>query len=104
MFFRRSHIDDSNGLPFFFAGTFDRNSPSRFAAHFLLTVALLLTGLGILVLLFPLVLAVFVAILFFMVAAACLRFAWHFYRITRSTGVSPPVDHEIHVVEHHDIF
>ena len=59
----------------------------RYAIHTLLIIALLLTGLGILVLLFPLVLAVVVAILFFWIALMAAGFA---YRIHRSRRYDSP--------------
>ena len=53
---------------------------SRRAAMGLALAGLLLVGFGILVLLFPLALAVFVAIVFFLAAMGCLRWAWVVYR------------------------
>ena len=53
---------------------------SRRAAIGLALVGLLLVGFGILVLLFPLALALFVAIIFFLAASGCLRWAWVVYR------------------------
>jgi len=56
---------------------------SRRAAMGLALLGLLLVGFGILVLLFPLALAVFVAVLFFLTALGCLRWAWMVYRGSR---------------------
>ena len=46
-------------------------------------LGLLLVIFGILVLLFPLALAVFVAVLFFLAALGCLRWSWKVYRGSR---------------------
>ena len=57
---------------------------SRRAAMGLAITGLLLVSIGILVLLFPLALAVFVAIVFFLAAMGCLRWAWVVYRSSRT--------------------
>ena len=68
---------------------------SRRAATGLALVGLLLVGFGILVLLFPLALAVFVAIVFFLAAMGCLRWAWVVYRGGRpESRYVKPVDEE----------
>ncbi|MCK5269390.1 MAG: hypothetical protein KAJ46_01345 [Sedimentisphaerales bacterium] len=56
---------------------------SRRAAMGLAMAGLLLVGIGVLVLLFPLALAVFVAFVFFLAAMGCLRWAWVVYRSGR---------------------
>jgi hypothetical protein len=68
---------------------------SRRAAMGLALAGLLLVGIGILVLLFPLALAVFVAIVFFLTAMGCLRWAWVVYRGGRpESRYVKPVDEE----------
>ena len=81
---------------FFCRGGFPREQPgaSGFVSPFsgmtqtglktLLSIAAFLIGLGVLVLVFPVVLAVFVAALFFGVALICLRFSWRIYRAGRA--------------------
>jgi len=73
-------------------------SPFAFFAHSglktLLSIAFCLIGLGILILIFPLVLAFFVAGLFFFAALLCLRFAWRLYRISGHQNTNT---HHIHV-------
>ena len=77
--------------------------PSPFASitrngiKLLLLFALTLIALGILVLIFPRILAVFVAALFFLLALGCLSFAWRLWRAGRA---KPPSDHSIHVEFH----
>jgi len=68
---------------------------SRRAAMGLAITGLLLVSFGILVLLFPLALAVFVAIVFFLAAMGCLRWAWVVYRGGRTENrYVKPVDEE----------
>jgi len=63
----------------------------------LVSLALTLIALGVLTLIFPMVLAVVVAALFFMIAAVCLSFAWKLYRASRRVShVEPQVHVEIH--------
>ena len=63
----------------------------------LVSLALTLIAFGVLILIFPLVLAVVVAALFFMIAAVCLSFAWKLYRASRRVShVEPQVHVEIH--------
>ncbi len=52
----------------------------------LVSLALTLIALGVLTLIFPMVLAVVVAALFFMIAVVCLSFAWKLFRASR--GIS----------------
>ena len=53
------------------------------AVRLLVSIALMLTGMGVLVILFPRVLAYFVAGLFFFVAVVCLQQAWKIYKASR---------------------
>ncbi len=53
------------------------------AVRLLVTIAFMLIGMGILIILFPLVLACFVAGLFFFIACICLYQAWKMYRFVR---------------------
>ena len=63
----------------------------------LVWLALMLITFGVLILIFPLVLAVVVAALFFMIALVCLSFAWKLYRASkRISRVEPQVHVEIH--------
>ena len=50
----------------------------------LTSVALTLIGLGVLMLLFPLVLAIVIASLFFLIALICLQVAWKIHRAARN--------------------
>lgn len=76
---------------------------SRHGVKLLVSSALLLIGLGVLILLFPLVLAVFVAALFFLIALLCLNFAWRVYRGSKKNQPSSerfyvkthPLDHDL---------
>jgi len=70
---------------------------TRTGLRTLLTMAAFLIALGILVLVFPVVLAVFVAVLFFGVALICLRFAWRIYRASR---LQRPYSHDVQVTIH----
>ena len=56
---------------------------ARNAAKLFLTIALACIGLAVLIILFPLVLAIFVAALFVIVALFCLALAWKTYRASR---------------------
>jgi hypothetical protein len=58
---------------------------SHNAARLFLAIAAVLIALAILILLFPLILAVFVAVLFFIGAFICLRFALTCYLAARRT-------------------
>ena len=63
----------------------------------LVSLALTLIILGVLTLIFPMVLAVVVAALFFMIALVCLSFAWKLYRASRRVSRGEPQVHvEIH--------
>ena len=63
----------------------------------LISLALTLIALGVLTLIFPMVLAVVVAALFFMIAAVCLSFAWKLFRASRRISQGQPQVHvEIH--------
>jgi ABC-type bacteriocin/lantibiotic exporter with double-glycine peptidase domain len=50
----------------------------------LTSLAITLIALGILMLLFPLVLAIVIASLFFLIALFCMNFAWKIYRASRN--------------------
>ncbi len=50
----------------------------------LVSLALTLIGLGALMLIFPLVLAIVVASLFFLIALICLQVAWKIHRTART--------------------
>ena len=67
----------------------------------LLSIALFLIALGSLVLIFPLILAFFVAGLLFFAALLCLSFAWKLFRISRHQNSQT---HHIHVdvIDHND--
>jgi hypothetical protein len=73
MFFRFSNHFGQHGF----------HSLGRYTIHVLFFAALALALLGVLVLLFPVVLAVFVAAIFFWIAAMCLGFAWKIFRASR---------------------
>ena len=63
----------------------------------LVWLALTLITLGVLMLIFPMVLAVVVAALFFMIALSCLSFAWKLFRASRRVSrMEPQVHVEIH--------
>ena len=70
---------------------------SRHGIKVLLWTALILIALGVLILIYPLILAVFVAALFFLLALGCLSFAWRLWRAGR---LRPPSNPDIHVEIH----
>ena len=72
-------------------------SISRNGIKILAWIALILIALGILILIYPLILAIFVAALFFLLALGCLSFAWRLWRAGRAR---PPAHHDIHVEIH----
>ena len=72
---------------------------SRGAAKGLAMFALFLIGLGVLVLVFPMVLAFFVAGLFFLIALLCLRWSWRIYRQSRFTANSSDVHIDVEINE-----
>lgn len=72
---------------------------SRRAAKGLAVFAVFLIGLGVLVLVFPMVLAFFVAGLFFLVALFCLRWALKIFRQSRFTTNSDDVHVDIRIDE-----
>ena len=79
----------NNATPF---SVFTRNGIKT-----LVSLALTLMVLGILTLIFPMVLAVVVAALFFVIALVCLSFAWKLYRVSRGVSrTEPEVRVEIH--------
>ena len=74
------------------------NSFQRTGARYLTLAALVLVGIAVLTLLFPMVLAVLFAAVCFLGAAACLRLAWRIYRASGPTKNRP----HIHVESHHE--
>ena len=85
MIFRQFFGGSSYGEPA--GGTFSPwGNLSNNAIKALLSIALVLVGLGALVLIFPLVLAFFVAGLFFFIAFLCLSWAWKIYRLRRGAS------------------
>jgi|GEM_PF-3476856 len=72
------------------------------SARFLLFFAIIALGLGVLVLLFPLILAFFVAGFFFLIALFSLRYAWKIYYLNRPAQNHRPQYHvEIHDIDNH---
>ena len=82
-FFFGSRPNGSSQEPYGYS-PFTVNAQS--GAKFLVTIALVLIGLGVFMLFYPRILAVIVASLFFLVALGCLKFAWRLYRGTRTKG------------------
>lgn len=93
--FRRIIFDDnateSGQSPF--------RSFSTNAAKMLLMLALFFIGIGILVMIFPEVLAFFVALLFFMAAFVCLGWAWRIFRGGRGAGRDPIIHMDVNDVD-----
>ena len=88
---------------FFYQPPQDPNFASPFASYarsgikLLVILSLLLIGLGVLILIYPLILAIFVAALFFLIALTCLNFAWRLFRANRQRHST---DQHIHVQIH----
>ena len=57
---------------------------SRGGIKWLTSSALTLIGLGVLMLLFPLILAIVISSLFFLIALFCLQMAWKIHRAARN--------------------
>ncbi|MCP4711348.1 MAG: hypothetical protein GY869_22235 [Planctomycetes bacterium] len=59
----------------------------------LLSLALTLITFGVLILIYPLVLAVVVAALFFLIALVCVSFAWKLFRASKRISQAGPQVH-----------
>ncbi|MBN2210537.1 MAG: hypothetical protein JW709_04000 [Sedimentisphaerales bacterium] len=96
MFFNRFYVHPrENGGPQIFSPF---GLALRHAAGTLVMLALACIALGIGVLLFPLILAIFVAVLFFFVALVCLGWAWRIYR-TQSAHREPTIHVKVSDIE-----
>ncbi len=84
MIFRKFHFNVGSGNPFHSQSPISGLLGGGISS--LVSIAMTLTALGILMLLFPIVLAIIVASLFFAIAFVCLAGAWRLFRVARIAG------------------
>ncbi len=87
--FRHLFLNDSD----YRYGSSPFTSMTTNAAKMLVVLAFFFIGIGILIIMFPEVLAYFVALLFFAAAFACFSWAWKIFR----AGKNRQVDNMIHI-------